>query len=243
MSPPINIAAKTALIALARSRRTQRALAHAFLHRDQPMPSLRLSLGFVTSTACTGEELPAISDTLGHRMSIAGSVDGIAYVVEQLGEDHESVIYKLFLRGPRQGNLVPCAKLPSQLVPCTPTTTEAFMLSTRIVQRRALRLPTPSLDGSASPANAGRAAPPEAVRSAVIAPPIRKYALQLRIEPVSGVGPSGASTVTAFLRPDARLVDVCIPSGEIATAIARVTYTGVPNGLGLPKDTVVLLTD
>ncbi len=221
MSPPFT-PAKTTLIALARSRRMQRALAHAFLHRDQPMPSLRLSLGFVTSTACTSEEL---GDPLGHRMSIAGSADGIAYVVEQLGDEHAPVIYKLFLRGPRQGNLVPCAKLPRELVRCMPTTTEAFMLSTRIVQRRALRLPTPSHDGSP------------------IAPPIRKYALQLRVEPVSGTGPSGASTVTAFLRPDARLVDVWIPSGETATAIARVTYTGVPSGLGLPKDTVVLLTE
>jgi hypothetical protein len=185
------------------------------------MPSLRLSLGFVTSTACTGEEL--ISDALGHRMSIAGSADGIAYVVEQLGETREPLIYKLFLRGPRQGNLVPCAKLPSGLAPCVRATTEAFMLSTRVVQRRALRLP--AQDGSP------------------IAPPIRKYALQLRVEPVSGTGPSGASTVTAFLRPDARLVEVWVPPGESATAIARVTYTGVPNGLGLPKDTVVLLTE
>jgi hypothetical protein len=222
MSPPFT-PAKTTLIALARSRRMQRALAHAFLHRDQPMPSLRLSLGFVTSTACTGDELIDNTHALGHRMSIAGSADGVAYVVEQLGDARESIIYKLFLRGPRQGNLVPCVKLPSELAPCTTTTTEAFMLSTRVVQRRALRLPTQ--DGSP------------------IAPPIRKYALQLRVEPVSGVGPSGASTVTAFLRPDARLVDVWIPSGESATAIARVTYTGVPNGLGLPKDTVVLLTE
>lgn len=219
MSPPFT-PAKTTLIALARSRRMQRALAHAFLHRDQPMPSLRLSLGFVTSTACTGDELIDNAHALGHRMSIAGSVDGTAYVVEQLGDEREQVFYKLFLRGPRQGNLVPCAKLPSKLAPCTPTTTEAFMLSTRIVQRRALRLPTS--DGSP------------------IAPPIRKYALQLRVEPVSGTGPSGASTVTAFLRPDARLADVWLVDD---VAVARVTYTGVPNGLGLPKDTVVLLTE
>jgi hypothetical protein len=219
VSPPINTNTKTsALIALARSRRMQRALAHAFLHRDQPMPTLRFSLGFVTSTACTSEELG--DPQLGHRMSVAGTADGVAYVVEHLSELREPVIYKLFLRGPRQGNLVPCAKLPRELAPCTPTTPEAWMLSTRIVQRRALRLPTQ--DGSP------------------VAPPIRKYALQLRVEPVSGSGLSGASTVTAFLRPDARLVDVWLAPG---VAIARVTYTGVPSGLGLPKDTVVLLTD
>ena len=218
MSPPIPPNAKTsALIALARSRRMQRALAHAYLHRDQPLPSLRVSLGFVTSTACTSDD----SGDLGHRMTIVGVLDSIAYVVESLGD--EPIIYKLFLRGPRQGNLVPTAKLPRGLAPCAKTDTEAWMLSTRIVQRRALRLPTQ--DGSPA------------------APPIRKFALQVRVEPVSGHGPSGSSTVTAFLRPDARLADVWLPPGEGATAIARVTYTGVPSGLGLPKDTVVLLTE
>jgi hypothetical protein len=225
VSPPIPPNAKTsALIALARSRRMQRAIAHAYLHRDQPLPSLRLSLGFVTSTACTSDDYRDV----GHRMTIAGVADGIAYVVEQLGT--ESVIYKLFLRGPRQGNLVPASKLPAELAPCTQAQTEAWMLSTRVVQRRALRLPMQDDDPRQfGPALAGRA--------------IRKYALQVRVEPVSGAGPSGYSTVTAFLRPEARLADVWMVPGETTTAIARVTYLGVPSGLGLPKDTVVLLTE
>ncbi len=219
VSPPIASHAKrSALIALARSRRMQRALAHTYLHRDQPLPSLRLSLGFVTSTACTSHES---SNERGHRMAIAGVLDHVAYVVEELGD--EPVIYKLFLRGPRQGNLVPTAKLPTALVACARGCTEAWMLSTRIVQRRALRLPTQ--DGSPA------------------ASPIRKFALQVCVEAVSGHGPSGSSTVTAFLRPDARLADVWLLPGEPGTAIARVTYTGVPSGLGLPKDTVVLLTE
>ena len=218
MSPPIPPNAKTsALIALARSRRMQRAIAHAYLHRDQPLPSLRLSLGFVTSTACTSDD----DHEVGHRMAIAGVADHVAYVTEDLGD--ETVFYKLFLRGPRQGNLVPCAKLPADLAPCIATEPEAWMLSTRVVQRRALRMPTQ--DGSP------------------IAPPIRKYALQIRVEPVSGMGASGSSTVTAFLRPEARLAEVWLAPGEKATAIARVTYLGVPSGLGLPKDTVVLLTE
>ena len=210
---------QSALIALARTRRMQRALAHAYLHRNTPLPTLRLSLGFVTSTACTSED----SSELGHRMTIAGSIDGIAYVVEELASGEPPIYYKLFLRGARQGHLVPCAKIPLGIAPCAKSTTEAWMLSTRIVQRRALRMPT---EDPTSPA----------------APPIRKYALQLRVEPVSGHGASGSTTVTAFLRPDARLVDVWIPMGGHGTAIARVTYTGVPSGLGLPKDTVVLLT-
>lgn len=91
------------------------------------------------------------------------------------------------------------------------------MLSTRVVQRRALRV-------------AGQDAP------------IRKFALQLRVEPVSGVGASGATTVTAFLRPDARLVEVLALPGEVGM-LARVAFTGVPNGCGLPKETIVLLSE
>ena len=94
------------------------------------------------------------------------------------------------------------------------------MLSTRIVQRRALRVGGAVACGDL---------------------PIRKFALQLAIEPVSGTGPSGKTTVTAFLRPQAQLAEVwLLPGGE--AAIARVTYTGIPSGLGLDKDTVVLLT-
>jgi len=111
------------------------------------------------------------------------------------------------------------ASIATTLQPVGKSTTEAWMLSTRIVQRRALRLGT-----------GGEA-------------PIRKFALQLRVEPVSGHGASGHTTVTAFLRPGATLREVWSIPGETATAVARVTYTGIPNGLGLSKDTVVLLTE
>jgi hypothetical protein len=75
--------------------------------------------------------------------------------------------------------------------------------------------------------------------------PIRKFALQLVIEPVSGAGPSGRSTVTAFLQPHAQLRDVWSLGRSTArcdVAIARVSFTGIPSGTGLTKDTVVLLT-
>ena len=42
---------QSALIALARTRRMQRALAHAYLHRNAPMPTLRSSLGYMTHDA------------------------------------------------------------------------------------------------------------------------------------------------------------------------------------------------
>jgi len=230
----VNRDAKTqsALVALARTRRMQRALAHAYLHRHAPLPTLRLSLGFMTTTARTTEEV----DGLGHRMTVLGvsRAEHTAYVVEELGDGELPIAYRLYLEGPRTGHLVPIqawyerdpseaqirariARLAATLEPCARTTTEAWMLSTRVVQRRALRV-------------AGQDAP------------IRKFALQLRVEPVSGVGASGATTVTAFLRPDARLVEVLALPGETGM-LARVAFTGVPNGCGLPKETIVLLSE
>lgn len=230
----MNREAKTqsALIALARTRRMQRALAHAYLHQHSPLPTLRLSLGFMTSTARTSEAV----EGLGHRMTVLGvaRVEGCAFVVEELGAGEAPIAYRLYIDGPRAGHLVPIhawyerdpspeeirarvKKLAATLEPCPKTTTEAWMLSTRIVQRRALRV-------------AGQDAP------------IRKFALQLRVEPVSGMGATGATTVTAFLRPDARLVDVLAIPGT-GSLLARVAFTGVPSGLGLSKDTVVLLSE
>ena len=224
---------QTALIALARTRRMQRALAHAYIHRDAPLPTLRLSLGYMTSTACTTDEVTG----LGHRMTLLGvaPAEGVAYVVEEISETETPIIYRLWLRGARAGHLVPIhawyeqtkdateirariGAIATTLDPVGATTKEAWMLSTRIVQRRALRV-------------AGKDEPP-----------IRKFALQLRVEPVSGHGPSGHTTVTAFLRPGATLADVWSVPGE-NMAIARVTYTGIPSGIGLAKDTMVLLTE
>jgi len=227
---------QSALIALARTRRMQRALAHAYLHRDAPLPTLHSSLGYMTTTARVTHDDAAI----GHRMSVLGiaRLEGVAYVVEEIGDDSAPVVYRLYLRGARQGHLVPLhawydhgddddeirariAALVPLLDPVRPAAAEAWMLSTRIVQRRALRV------------------------SACTSPPIRKYALQLVVEPVSGHGPSGRSTVTAFLSPHARLAEVWSLARTDAPgdlAIARVTFTGIPSGTGLSKDTVVLLT-
>jgi hypothetical protein len=232
----VNRDAKTqsALIALARTRRMQRALAHAYLHRGAPMPTLRHSLGYMTTTACIADD----AGERGHSMTVIGisRSEGVAYVVEELGGNEAPIVYRLWLRGPRQGHLVPVHAwyehtddpaiirgridaIAPTLEPVMQSTTEAWMLSTRVIQRRALRLASPSTCSDL---------------------PIRKFALQLIVEPVSGIGPSGKTTVTAFLRPGAHLAEVwSLSSGE---AIARVTYTGIPSGIGLSKDTVLLLT-
>lgn len=232
----MNRDAKThsALIALARTRRVQRALAHAYLHRGEPMPTLRSSLGYMTTTACVTDD----AASRGHRMTILGVApsEGVAYIVEELGDHDAPIVYRMWLRGPREGHLVPvhawyehadtACEIRARISAIAPTldaamltTTEAWMLSTRIVQRRALRVAGPSACSDL---------------------PIRKFALQLLVEPVSGHGPSGKTTVTAFLRPHAQLADVWALSN--GSAIARVTYTGIPSGIGLTKDTVVLLT-
>lgn len=227
---------QSALIALARTRRMQRALAHAYIHRDAPLPTLRHSLGFMTSTVCTSDDAAGVGAGVGHHMTLLGvsRAEGVAYVVEELGTNEAPIIYRLWLRGPRAGHLVPIhawyeqkneaaeirariAAIATTLEPCVPLTAEAWMLSTRIVQRRALRV-------AGSPA------------------PIRKFALQLRVEPVADIGVGGNTTVTAFLRPGANLAEVWSVPGE-TSAIARVTYTGIPSGLGLPKDTMILLTE
>jgi hypothetical protein len=221
---------QSSLIALARTRRMQRALAHAYLHQNSPLPTLRMSLGFMIQTATTTEDVAG----LGHRMTVLGvhRCEGCAYVIEELAPCEAPIVYRLFLVGGRAGHLVPIQAWYEQdpsaaeirarvheleLERCTKTTTEAWMLSTRVVQRRALRVAGQEL-------------------------PIRKFALQLRLEPVGGMGATGSTTVTAFLRPDARLVEVlALPGGR--GALARVSYTGVPSGLGLAKETVVLLTE
>ena len=232
----VNRDAKTqsALLSLARTRRMQRALAHAYIHRDAPLPTLRTSLGFMTSTATTTDEVTGV----GHQMHLLGvaPAEGVAYVVEEVGEWDAPIIYRLWLHGPRAGHLVPIhawyeqsadpteirariASIETTLERGQNVTAEAWMLSTRIVQRRALRIGT-----------GGEA-------------PIRKFALQLRVEPVSGYGASGHTTVTAFLRPGATLREVWSVPGFPGMAIARVSYTGIPNGLGLTKDTMVLLSE
>ena len=223
---------QASLIALARTRRTQRALAHAYLHHSSPLPTLRLSLGFMLQTACTTEEVAG----LGHRMTVLGvhRREACVYVLEELLPNEAPIVYRLFLGGARAGHLVPIqawyehdvspaeirARIDQlELERCPKTATEAWMLSTRVVQRRALRVAGQEL-------------------------PIRKFALQLRVEPVAGIGATGATTVTAFLRPDARLVEVlALPGAHAGGVLARVSYMGVPSGLGLAKETIVLITE
>jgi len=235
----MNRDAKTsaALVALARTRRMQRAVAHAYLHRDAPSQTIRGSLGFLLGTSRTAQDARAHGD----RMQILG-VDrdaDVAYVIEQpaLASDQRSaavpIVYRLYLSGARAGHVVPMrawyeadvdeaairervATLMPMLAPVMRATTEAWMLSTRVVHRRALRV-------------------------GADAQPIRKFALQLRVEPVSGTGPLGYTTVTSYLTPNAELIEVSTIPGNSDLAIARVRYAGIASGLGVSKETCLLL--
>ena len=77
-----DLKSQTALIALARTRRMQRALAHAYIHRDAPLPTLRHSLGYMTSTACTTDEVTG----RGHTMSLLGiaRAEGVVDAVQEI---------------------------------------------------------------------------------------------------------------------------------------------------------------
>lgn len=234
---PRDLKQQASLIALARMRRMQRALAHASLHHDAPLPGLRHCLGYLTATArITGAPLGP-----GHRMQLLGVArdEAAAYVVEELGADDAPIAYRLALRGPRAGHLVPMhawyeraedaqeirglvAALAARLTPLDALAPEAWMLSTRIVQRRALHLASETCG----------------------ALPIRKFALQLVVEAVDAPGHVGKTTVTAFLQPQAQLTAAwALPSlggPNDARALVRVTYCGIPSGE--TKDTVILLT-
>ena len=59
----------------------------------------------MTSTVCTTDEVTGV----GHQMHLLGvaPAEGVAYVVEEVGEWEAPIIYRLWLRGARQGHLVP----------------------------------------------------------------------------------------------------------------------------------------
>jgi hypothetical protein len=96
--------------------------------------------------------------------------------------------------------------------------TRGWDLTTRVVQRRGLRLQA-------------------------MTTPIRKFALGLTVTHRNAgiVVGAGRSTVTAYLRPRAVITRVCSVPGE-PLAVAIVTYCGVPAGIGFDKQAPILVT-
>lgn len=106
-------------------------------------------------------------------------------------------------------------ELRASLEPLDEIEPDAYLLTTRVIQRRALRVPA--------------------------GPPIRKFTLALSVEPIVGEAEPrhGRAVVTAYLRARAALDRVWrVPGTELA--VARVSYVGVPSEVGHDKQTAIL---
>jgi hypothetical protein len=226
---------------VARTLRAQRALRNARELARAPMPTLRQSMAYLMSTTRIADE----TTTAGHRLDVLGLErdERALYFAETMQDaehDHFDelpldggvpLVYRMHLRGPHAGHLIPLAswyddtaigELPDRIAALTArlavlpaTDPDRWMLTTRVIQHRAIRVVTSTL-------------------------PVRKFALQLTVEPGDVVGPPSRAVVTAYLRPRAS-IDAAwsVPGTDLA--VVRVTYLGVPSGLGLPKQTALLV--
>ncbi|MCA9680158.1 MAG: hypothetical protein H6708_23765 [Kofleriaceae bacterium] len=199
---------------------------------------MRASIAYLTTTSTT---MPDLLPELGgaHRLELLGWHRGerAVYLSEDVG-GALPLIHVVRTRGEHAGRMVAMRSwyegdradlardldarltaLRAELTPMEEVDPDAWMLTTRVVQRRALRLPS-----------GGR--------------PIRKFALQLVVEPLVTCGPAeptrGRTVVTAYLRPRARLDRAWAIPGE-PLALTRITYLGVPEGVGLDKQVALLV--
>jgi hypothetical protein len=182
---------------------------------------MRASLSFLTSTSITGDDRPHAP--AAHTLQVLGfdHAGGRVFAYDRVG-DHVDSLIVIHTRGEHAGlpmALAPDA-LPRMRVELTPMTTlplASHELTTRVVQRRGLRL---SSDGS----------------------PIRKFAVALAVRHHLGgiaVG-TGRHVVTAYLRPRATLAGAwALPGGRGSVAI--VDFCGSPIGVGASRQAAVLV--
>lgn len=184
---------------------------------------MRASVSFWTSTSSTAAEYPmAVAsqrlEVLGwerssRRIYVAEHVDGrdTLFVIATTGEHAGAML-------PLSGDAARIARLRHELTPLVSLSTRGWELTTRVVQRRGLRL-------------------------ASMTTPVRKFALGLSIaQKVGGTAvASGRTTVTAYLRPRAVVERVWQVPGE-RLAVAMVTYCGVPAGVGFDRQVAILAT-
>lgn len=183
---------------------------------------MRASLSFLTSTSSTGDdraELPA-----PHQLEVLGydRTTQRVFARERVGAEVTQLVV-IATRGEHAG--VPMALAPDalarmrvDLAPLAPIAASGLELTTRVIQRRGLRV---SSDGS----------------------PVRKFALALGVRQHVGgfAAAAGRQVVTAYLRPRAVLrAAFALPGG--AGAVAIVTFCGSPIGVGADRDAAVLVT-
>ncbi len=184
---------------------------------------MRASLSFWTSTSATAADYPMA--VASQRLEVLGwdRSSRRIYVVEHA--DGRPTLFVIATSGEHAGALLPLsgdearmATLRRELSPMLPVPARGWELTTRVVQRRGLRL-------------------------ASMGTPVRKFALGLSVSQRVGGVPvaSGRTTVTAYLRPRAVIERVwLVPCENLAVAV--VTYCGVPAGVGFDKQTAILAT-
>lgn len=190
---------------------------------------MRTSISFLTTTSAIAPlarvaGVPHTLDVLGfdreHRtvyfVEQVGGATPLVHVMHVDGEHAGRMTPARALHdelGPRIGEAI--AALRARLEPLDPIDADAYLLTTRVIQRRALRVPGGT--------------------------PIRKFTLTLAVEPIVGDGDPrlGKTAVTAYLRARAALDRVWLVPGT-DLAIARITYLGVPSDVGHDKQTAVL---
>ena len=184
---------------------------------------MRATLSFWTSTSSTAAEWPR--SAAGHRLEVLGweRATRRLYFVEHADERHTLLV--MATDGEHAGAALPLsvdpariAALRGSLAPVMEAAIRGFDLTTRVVQRRGLRLQSMST-------------------------PIRKFALGLSVvQRNCGVAvATGKTTVTAYLRPRATIERVLRVPGE-PVAVAIITYCGVPAGIGQDKQAAILVT-
>ncbi|MBP9204610.1 MAG: hypothetical protein KBG28_11640 [Kofleriaceae bacterium] len=195
----------------------------------------RDTMSYLTSTVSVADDAvaTAVGGQPGHRLEPLG-LDPRArcvYFVEELGDVGAPLVHRMQLTGPCRGVLVPMASwydavdpdaarhrlaaLAPTLTPLAPIGLAPWVLTTRVLMHRAVQL------------GAER-------------PPVRKFALELSIA-AEGSLASGRAVVTTYLRPRVRIDGAWQVPGHDA-AILRVGYVGVPSGVGLGKQTPVLVS-
>jgi hypothetical protein len=178
------------------------------------------TLTFLTSTSTTASE-PAVVPP-AHQLEILGldRASGRVFVRERTGA--KSTIAVIATSGGAAGTTIPLAPgtraAERPLQPLAPLDPHGWELTTRVIQRRGLRVLGDDT-------------------------PIRKFALGLTVQQRLGgtLVAHGRAVATAYLRPRAALLSVWSVPGA-AIAIALVAYCGVPTGIGVDKQIAVLAT-
>ncbi|HTJ41257.1 MAG TPA: hypothetical protein VL463_04150 [Kofleriaceae bacterium] len=203
---------------------------------------MRTSISFLTTTSATAPlaripGLPHTLDVLGfdreHRTIYFAESVGAARIPVLAPDAPDSfvagpasastIVHVMHVDGEHAGRMIVASSqhgrdvdaIRARLSPLDELESDAYLLTTRVIQRRALRVPGSS--------------------------PIRKFTLALSVEPIVGDGDPrfGRAVVTAYLRAKASLDRVWLVPGT-DLVLARVTYLGVPSDVGHDKQVAVL---